>query len=60
MNLSGLTFSVTALANAISEKITNEEAALLAAFLVQLGDTLATIATAKSIYEAKSVLSEKE
>ena len=53
MNISGLTFSVTALANTIAEKLTFEETALLAAFLVQLGDTLATIAALKSMVEAK-------
>ena len=39
-----LTGTVTALANAIACVLTAEEMALLAAILVQLGDTLATIA----------------
>ena len=43
MNSLELTSAVTALANAISCKLTPEEAALLASILVQLGDTLATI-----------------
>ena len=44
MNALELTGAVTALANAIACKLTPEEAALLASILVQLGDTLATIA----------------
>ena len=39
-----LTGTVTALASAIACALTADEAALLAAVLVQLGDTLATIA----------------
>lgn len=42
-----LTSAVTAIANAIACKLTPEEIALLAAVLVQLGDTLATIATVR-------------
>ena len=44
MNPLEATASVTALANAIACALTAEEIALLAAILVQLGDTLATIA----------------
>ena len=44
MNACELTTSVTALANAIACRLTNDEITLLAAVLVQLGDTLATIA----------------
>ena len=39
-----LTSAVTAVANALACKPTSDETALLAAVLVQLGDTLATIA----------------
>ena len=49
MNPCGLTAAVTALANAISCELTIEELTLLAAIFVQLGDTLATIATQKGI-----------
>lgn len=51
MNSCELTASVTAVANAIACKHSNEELTLLAAVLVQLGDTLATIATQRAICE---------
>ena len=44
-----LTSLVTALANAIACKLTTDETTLLASLLVQLGDTLATIATQKTL-----------
>ena len=53
MNPCGLTASITAAANAIASKLSIEETALLAAVLVQLGDTLATIAAQRTICEAK-------
>ena len=46
-----LTAWITALANGISCKLNNEEIALLASILVQLGDTLVTITTGRSICE---------
>ena len=46
-----LTGTVTALANAIARALTAHEAALLAAILVQLGDTLATIAAWSDLYK---------
>ena len=49
MNSCELTAGVTALANGIACKLNNEELTLLAALLVQLGDTLVTIATQRSI-----------
>ena len=49
MNSCELTASITALANLISNELDNDNITLLAAVLVQLGDTLATIATYKSI-----------
>lgn len=49
MNTCELTASVTAAANAIACKLSDDELALLAAILVQLGDTLATIATQRAI-----------
>ena len=49
MNSLELTSAVTALANAISCRLTVEELALAAGILVQLGDTLATIAAQRSL-----------
>ena len=45
MNSLEVPSAVTALANAIACQLTNDEALLLASILVQLGDTLVTIAT---------------
>ena len=42
-----LTSAVTAIANAIACKLTPDEITLLAAVLVQLSDTLTTIATVR-------------
>ena len=42
-----LTGAVTAIANALACQLTTDEITLLASVLVQLGDTLATIATVK-------------
>ena len=47
MNSLELTSVVTALANAIACKLTSDEMALLSSILVQLGDTLATIAASE-------------
>lgn len=46
-----LTSAVTALANVIVCKLTVGEMALLASVLVQIGDTLATIAARESLCE---------
>ena len=51
MNSLELTGAITALSNAIACKLTAEEAALLASILVQIGDTLATIAAQESLCE---------
>ena len=53
MNSAELTASVTAIANTIACKLTNDELLLLASVLVQLGDTLVTISTQRSICEGK-------
>lgn len=45
MNAGELTATVTAIANAIASILTADEAVLLATVLVQLSDTLITIAT---------------
>lgn len=52
-----LTAAVTALANAIACKLSASEIGLLSGILVQLGDTLATIAAREALYEE---LSENE
>lgn len=54
MNACELTASVTAAANAIACKLSNDELTLLAAILVQLGDTLATIATQRGLCEPQN------
>ena len=51
MNSCELTASITALANGISCNLSNQEITLLAAILVQLGDTLVTIATQRDFCE---------
>ena len=49
MNPCELTASVTAIANALACRLTEDELNLLGVVLTQLGDTLLTIATHKSI-----------
>ena len=54
MNPCELTASITAIANALACKLNNDELALLASALVQLGDTLVTITTQRTICESQS------
>ena len=49
MNPCELTISITAAANAIAAKLSNDELNLLGVTLTQLGDTLITIATRRSL-----------
>lgn len=49
MNACEVTAAVTAIANALACRLTEEELALLGAILTQLGDTLATIAAQRSL-----------
>ena len=49
-----LTAAVTALANALSCRLSPDELTLLAGILVQLGDTLATIAAQKALCEERA------
>lgn len=49
MNGCTLTASVTALANTLACNLSEEELTLLGVILTQLGDTLLTIATQRSI-----------
>ena len=51
MNSLEVTSAVTALANTIACQLTNDEVILLASILVQLGDTLVTIATWRDLCE---------
>ena len=51
MNACELTASITALANSLARKLTVDEISLLGVALTQLGDTLLTIATQRSICE---------
>ena len=53
MNPCQLTASVTAVANALACSLTAEQITLLAAILVQLGDTLVTIATQKATLQKR-------
>lgn len=52
MNSCELTASVTAIANALACKLSDDELTLLASVLVQLGDTLVTIVTQRTICES--------
>ena len=51
MNSCELTASITALANALACKLSIDEISLLASSLVQLGDTLTTIALQRTLCE---------
>ena len=53
LNSCELTASITALANAIACKMTDDELTLLGVTLTQLGDTILTIATQRSICKPK-------
>lgn len=53
MNICQVTTSITAVANAMASKLSIEEITLLATVLVQLGDTLATIATQRAILKTQ-------
>ena len=48
MNALELTAAITALANGMAKGLTVEELAVVAGIVVQLGDTLATIAALRS------------
>ena len=54
MNSLELTSAVTALANALACRLTTSEISLLASILVQLGDTLATIAAQRALCEEQA------
>ena len=49
MNSLNLTAAITTLASALAQGLTASELALLAGIIVQLGDTLATIAAAEAL-----------
>ena len=54
VNSCELTASITAIANALACKLTEDELNLLGVTLTQLADTLITIATQRSICSRKS------
>ena len=54
MNPCELTASITAIANALACRMTEDEVTLLGVTLTQLGDTLLTIATQRSICSRSS------
>ena len=51
MNSCELTATLTALANLLAANLNDKELSLLAAVLVQLGDTLATISVRRALCE---------
>ena len=51
MNPCGLTVAVSALANALAQRLDDEELSLLGAVFNQLGDTLSTIAAHRNFCE---------
>lgn len=53
MDACELTAAITAAANTIACRLNNEELALIAAVMVQLGDTLATIAAKRAVCEKR-------
>ena len=53
MNSCELTASITAAANALACKLTDDELTLLGVTLTQLGDTLITIATQRNICKSQ-------
>lgn len=55
MNSCEITASITAFANILSTKLNTNELALLASILVQLGDTLTTIVTRRTICENSNI-----
>ncbi len=55
MNACELTASVTAMANLLAEKLDTNQISILAAILVQLGDTLATIAVQKDLCQNNGI-----
>ena len=51
MNSCELSASITAIANALASKLTIDEASLVGSALIQLGDTLTTIALQRTLCE---------
>ncbi len=54
MNACELTAAVTAVANTLACKMSNDELTILASVLVQLGDTLVTIVAQRSLCECQN------
>lgn len=55
MNACELTASITAMANLLAEKLDTNQISILAAILVQLGDTLATFAVQKDLCQNNGI-----
>ncbi len=55
MNACELTAAITAAANLLANELTDDELAVTAAIFAQLGDTLATIATQRSLCNNKII-----
>lgn len=55
MNACELTAAITAAANLLANELTDDELAVTAAIFTQLGDTLATIATQRSLCNNKII-----
>lgn len=60
MNSCELTASITVIANGLASKLNDDELTALSTVLVQLGDTLATIATHRSLCENLNNIAEKK
>ena len=60
MNGCNLTASITAIANTLACRLTENELTLLGSVLTQLGDTLLTLATHRSIKRSRTIGSRLE
>lgn len=54
MDSCSLTFSVTAIANFISEKLSDDELAVVGTIFTQLGDTLSTILAQRALCSGRA------
>ena len=52
MNAGEITFSLTAIVNALAGSLNDEELALLSTALTQLADTLATVSAHRAFFES--------
>lgn len=54
MSPSGLTFSITAISNAIAENLSDDDLNLIGAAFTQMGDTLTTISIQRDIFKNRN------